>query len=191
MKQPIVGLIAKSLACTGLTALSFFAVAGVADAFDFTFSINNTKGNVAGTVQGRIFGLAYNGPSIASRVLIDTFPSELNSIAGSTPINVMLWDQQYENSFTTINGQVVSGNFWAQQSINGFAPGFQLYINGQSCNNCNFVNLDGTDNFYVWGDNGLAAANISAVPEPLTILGSIAATGFVAAFNRIKSKKED
>ena len=30
-----------------------------------------------------------------------------------------------------------------------------------------------------------------AVPEPLTILGSITATGFVAAFNRIKNKKEE
>jgi hypothetical protein len=30
----------------------------------------------------------------------------------------------------------------------------------------------------------------SAVPEPLTILGSIAATGFITAFNRIKNKKK-
>ena len=34
-------------------------------------------------------------------------------------------------------------------------------------------------------------SHIINVPEPLTILGSIAATGFMAAFNRIKSKKEE
>jgi len=32
---------------------------------------------------------------------------------------------------------------------------------------------------------------LAPVPEPLTILGSIAATGFLAAFNRIKSKKKE
>jgi hypothetical protein len=37
--------------------------------------------------------------------------------------------------------------------------------------------------------DGLTYATATAVPEPLTILGSIAATGFVAAFNRIKNKK--
>jgi hypothetical protein len=34
-------------------------------------------------------------------------------------------------------------------------------------------------------------ATATAVPEPLTILGSITATGFVAAFNRIKNKKKE
>jgi hypothetical protein len=34
-------------------------------------------------------------------------------------------------------------------------------------------------------------ATATAVPEPLTILGSITATGFVAAFNRIRNKKEE
>jgi len=36
-----------------------------------------------------------------------------------------------------------------------------------------------------------AKATATAVPEPLTILGSITATGFLAAFNRIKNKKEE
>lgn len=34
-------------------------------------------------------------------------------------------------------------------------------------------------------------ATATAVPEPLTILGSITATGFLAAFNRIRNKKEE
>ena len=39
--------------------------------------------------------------------------------------------------------------------------------------------------------NTVTYATATAVPEPLTILGSITATGFLAAFNRIRNKKEE
>jgi hypothetical protein len=48
-----------------------------------------------------------------------------------------------------------------------------------------------TSSFVVPVDTTITYATATAVPEPLTILGSIAATAFVAAFNRIKNKKEE
>ena len=39
--------------------------------------------------------------------------------------------------------------------------------------------------------NTATYATATAVPEPLTILGSITATSFLAAFNRIKNKKKE
>jgi hypothetical protein len=39
--------------------------------------------------------------------------------------------------------------------------------------------------------NTATYATATAVPEPLTIMGSITATGFLAAFNRIRNKKEE
>jgi hypothetical protein len=134
----------------------------------FQYSITNTVGNVAGTVTGRILGLSDNSTGPASQVLIDIFPAGLDSIAGPTPIDATLWDQQFENLFTTVAGEVVSGGFWAQQTIAGYSQGFQLYINGDG-GPFNFVNLDGDDTRYVWGDDGFAPANIAAVPEPATL----------------------
>ena len=79
-------------------------------------------------------------------------------------------DQQYQNSFTTVNGVVTGGGFWAQQSNGSFLQGFQLYINGDG-GPFNFVNLDGNDALFVWGNDGFAAANIQPLttPEPVTI----------------------
>jgi hypothetical protein len=51
--------------------------------------------------------------------------------------------------------------------------------------NCSIINQMPTDETYA-----TATVVSDAVPEPLTILGSITATGFMAAFNRIKNKKK-
>jgi hypothetical protein len=73
------------------------------------------------------------------------------------------------------------------------------YYNGQYGQLLDYVNI----NYCGMGTNCIipnatpisetyatATVVLDAVPEPLTILGSIAATGFMAAFNRIKNKKE-
>ena len=139
--------------------------------FEYSITNNNLFGNVDGTVTGKIFGLNDNSTGAATSVTIETFPAGLDSIFGPGPIDATLWDQQYQNSFTVVAGQVTAGGFWAQQTVGLFSLGAQLYINGD-VGHFNFVNLDGDDTRYLWGDNGFEAANITAassVPEPGTI----------------------
>ena len=160
--------------------------------FQFSFTNNPSLGGVPGTVTGRILGLAEDGTGPASQVLIDSFPAGLNSIAGPTPIDATLWDGQDQNSFTTVAGQIVGGGFVARQTVNLNNQGFQLYINGSPYN---FLNLDGIDALYVYGDDGFAAANItrlsdvaSEVPEPATL--SLLGVGLAgAAVRRYRKRK--
>ncbi|MBX9583828.1 MAG: PEP-CTERM sorting domain-containing protein [Gemmataceae bacterium] len=160
---------------------ALLAPAAASASLIFTFRIDNAIGTVPGSVYGRIVGLDDNSTGPAAHVYIDSFPAGLDNIAGPPPIDATLWDQQYQNSFTVSGGVVTGGGFWAQQTVGGFAQGFQLYINGDG-GPFNFVNLDGDDTRYVWGDNGLAAANITpagpaAVPEPASL--ALAGTGLV------------
>ncbi len=177
--------IIASLAALG--ALSTMLIAAPAQASpDFTFSVTNTIGTVAGTFTGRILGLTDNATSSATQVFIDTFPAGLDSLEAA-PVEATLWDQQYENSFTVSGGQIVDGGFWAQQTINALPYGYQLYLNGAIGNGFNFLNLDGDDTRYVWGDNGFAAANFAPlgaqdVPEPGTFAlfgAGLAASGLL------------
>jgi hypothetical protein len=169
------------LGALALALLAATAAQTQASLLNFDFSITNTIGDVSGTVTGEILGLSDNSTGPAAEVLIDTFPAGLNNIAGPTPINATLWTSQDQNSFTVSAGQVIAGGFWAENGIFGNGNFFQLYINGDG-GPYNFVNLDGNDGLYVWGDDGFAAANIvpagSVTPEPatLTLLG----TGFFA-----------
>jgi hypothetical protein len=162
-----------------LVILAMILTALPAAADNFSFSITNTIGTVGGTVTGEILGLTNGGFSSATSVLIETFPAGLNSIYGPGPIDATLWDQQSQNSFDEEGGVVVGGGFWAQQPLGTFPAGAQLYINGDFQNGFNFVNLDGNDQLFVWGDPGLGQANIQAesdtsVPEPgsLMLLGT-------------------
>ncbi len=180
-----------SLAAALTTALLLGVSVPAQAATIFQFSFINTIGTVPGTVTGRILGLADDGIGPASQVLIDSFPVGLNNIAGPAPIDAMFWDQQGQNSFTTVAGQVVGGGFWATQTVNLFPAGFQLYINGTP-SGFNFLNLDGDDALYVWGDSGFAAANIipvaSAVSEPATLLLLGTGLGAVAARRRMTKR---
>jgi hypothetical protein len=161
-------------AVLALLASSLVVANPSARADNFTFSIVNTIGTVSGTASGEILGLPNNGTGAATSVLIQNLPPGMDGIQ-SLPIDATLWNQQYQNSFTVLNGNVIGGGFWAQQTVNGFSQGEQLYINGDG-GPFNFVNIDGTDTHYVWGNNGFAAANIQpqvTTPEPasLTLLG--------------------
>lgn len=179
----------KSMRLILALAISGIALSSVsAKADDFSFSFTNTVWYaVPGTVTGEILGLTNNATGPAAEVLITSFPSGLNSVLGSGPINAMLWDQQYQNSFTESGGQVTAGGFWANDTINGWSQGAQLYINGDG-GPYNFLNLDGTDALYVWGDNGLAAANIKPLgtptPEPSSFLLALGFAGVLGAFRR-------
>lgn len=148
-----------------VSLLATMLCAPLARADDFTFSFTNTtQGNVSGTVTGKILGLTNNSTGPAAQVIITSFPAGLNSVLGSAPITATSWDQQYQNSFTETNGVVTGGGFWAEDTIGGNPVGAQLYINGES--NYNFLNLDGADALYVYGANGLAAANITPLASP-------------------------
>ena len=146
-----------------VAAIALFAASAASSqaTLVFNFSFSNTIGNVNGTVTGRILGLSDNSTGAASQVLIDTFPVGLVNVAGAPPINPMFWDQQYQNSFTTVGGQVVSGSFHAQQTIGTFSQGYQLYIGAGPTN---FLNLDGVDRSYVWNQDGfdISTKKISA-----------------------------
>ncbi len=145
-----------------------------AGGLNFDFSITNTQGNVSGTVTGEIIGLADNATSAAAEVIILSFPSGRDSLY-SPPIDATTWTHQIDNSFTVENGQVVAADFYAFQGTGTF-----LYINGDGDEDFNFASLNASGNLYVYGDKGLAAANIvptaAAVPEPSSLaLAGIAA----------------
>jgi hypothetical protein len=160
----------KSVTLIFALAISGIALSSTsAKADDFSFSFTNTVWyGVPGTVTGEILGLTNNATGPATEVLITSFPAGLDTIVGSGPINAMLWNYQEENSFTVSGGEVTAGGFWAQQEVNGFPKGLQLFINGGTgtFNYINYLNLDGTDTHEVWGNNGLAAANIASRHRP-------------------------
>ena len=107
----------------------------------------------------------------------------MNSL-NSPPIDATLWDQQNQNSFVVSNGQIVDGGFWAAQTINGFFAGFQLFLNATAAlQPYNYLNLDGVNSAYIWGDNGLAAAHFtpaSSVPEPSALVSAVLGTACIA-----------
>jgi hypothetical protein len=162
---------------------------------NFTFSvtgIDNGGGSIiGGTFTGEVFGLTVNSTSSASSVVIQSIPAGMNNLV-SPPINATLWGTQEYNSFTVSGGQIVGGGFWAEQTINGNSQGYQLYLNAPPSVGNNFLNLDGTDSTYVWGADGLAAANfvpaVSSVPEPaslgLAITGALCVGGATWHRNR-------
>jgi hypothetical protein len=176
----------STLIATGAALCALGSAPVKAAQLNFDFSVTNTIGDVSGTFSGEIFGLTNNATSSATSVLVTSFPAGLDSLLPA-PVNATSWDQQVQNSFTVTNGQITGGGFWAQQTINGFPQGYQLYLNGDG-GPFNFLNLDGTDTHYVWGNDGLAAANFTpaVVPEFSSLLGlsGFIATGGLALIRR-------
>lgn len=179
----------------GVAALALTLASGVARA-DGIFSFSNDPsgpGNVAGTVTGRILGLSANGTSAATSIFIDSFPAGLVLFGTYTsPFDVLAWTGGTigENSFTTVNGQIVGGSFsiFGSNGIND-----QLYINSQcACTSfglgtgTNFFDIGSNDTRYVWNDNGIGSTGVtfgplpSAAPEPSTITLLLAGLGFMA-----------
>ena len=175
------------LAAVVLLFMTTFQAAN-AVALTFQFSVTNTIGTVPGTFTGEIFGLVDNATSSATSVLIETFPAGLNSLEAA-PIDATLWDQQNQNGFTVVSGQITAGGFWAARTIGGYPSGYQLLLNGDG-GPYNFLNLDGVDRLFVYGDNGFAAANFTrvnatAAPEPASLaLAGLGAVALMAAAGR-------
>ncbi len=173
-------MVRVSLALLVLILCGGSATAG---SLNFDFSVTNTIGTVSGTFAGEVIGLTDNSISSASSVLIESFPAAMNSL-DSPPIDATLWDQQYQNSFEVVNGQIVDGGFWAAQTVNGFFGGFQLFLNATAAlQPFNYLDLDGVNAAYIWGDDGLAAAHFtlaSSVPEPASLVSALLGAVFVA-----------
>jgi hypothetical protein len=151
-----------------------------ATTLNFQFSFSTTKvcgycGEISGTVTGRIIGLADNNTGPASQVLIDGFPTGLNSIYGSGPIDATLWANQIANSFTTSGGNVVDGQFLANIPGHlGYYAELDLNYGG---NHDNFLSLNGYNSLDVWDQGGLPGLHLTSLATPLPAALPLFASG--------------
>ncbi len=95
-----------------LSAAIALACANSAFALNFNFSFANVEGAQNGILTGTIYGLNDNSTGAASKLTIDSFPSGVGSLDYGN--EVTLWNGQYLNNFTVLNGEIVAGSFVAQ-----------------------------------------------------------------------------
>ncbi|PZV25430.1 MAG: hypothetical protein DCF12_14915 [Snowella sp.] len=170
--------------------------------------------SVAGATLASAIGIA--SPAGAFNFVYDNVTYDVNTYTGSfndlqstlTSPNNALWgkdstfavglaevvkgDLGYPNSYDNGTTYLEFGPYFAyESSLINIPGGTSNYIYGATfCNNCGGGGAAALTPS-VPPDATITYATATAVPEPLTILGSITATGFVAAFNRIRNKKEE
>lgn len=86
-------------------------------ALDFSFSFENTNGNVPGTVEGIIGGLNDNSTGAATSLELTSFPAGLGSPSDGT--DVLAWGSITVNQFSVTNGLITAANFVAYGSNSG------------------------------------------------------------------------
>ena len=171
-----------ALSFAGVTLASAIGIASPAGAFNFTY--NNATYDV-NTYTG-----SFND-------LQSTLTAPNNALWGNPSLAVGLaevvkGDLGYPNSFDIGSRYLEFGPYFAYElSLVNIPGGTSNYTYGATfCNNCS--GLGGTVlTPSAPADLTQTFATATAVPEPLTILGSITATSFLAAFNRIKNKKKE
>ena len=163
-----------------------------------------------------IFALSFTGATLASAIGIASPAGAFNFVYDNVTYDV----NTYTGSFNDLQSTLTAPNnaLWGNQSLaQGLAEvvkgdlGYPNTVDPSVAFGPYFAfasNLPGGIPNYIYGfpflkqsgaaleqitppDLSITYATATAVPEPLTILGSIAATGFVASFNRIKNKKEE
>lgn len=169
-----------ALSFAGVTLASAIGIASPAGAFNFvydnvTYDVNTYTGSF-NDLQSTL-----TAPDNALWGKDFTFAAGL--------AEVVKGDLGYPNSFDIGSRYLEFGPYFAYELSLVNVP--SIYIYGATfCNNCE--SLGGiVGRASAPADFTRTFATATAVPEPLTILGSIAATGFLAAFNRIKNKKEE
>ena len=158
-----------ALSVAGATLASAIGIAPSAGAFNFTY--NNATYDV------------------------NTYTGSFNDLRSTlTASNNALWGSP---SLAYDLAGVVKGDLGYPNLYGGpyFVYGFPLFSgNPNVVESFYYFNFSGPVTYFTSSDTDDATATYAtatAVPEPLTILGSITATGFLAAFNRIKNKKEE
>lgn len=153
-----------------------------AHAHDYYFSFNSSgpaeyPGNpvIAGTVSGKIVGLADEGTSTPAHVYIDNYPLGLNLPITNhfdlMPLMAYAADSAYEQ-FTVTNGAITGGGYVAIGAFTtSLGTGYlRFYIDFFGRNDLeNGLSANDTGNGY-----GLAGVTFTDVPEPasLTLFGA-------------------
>ena len=122
----------RAVALSLAFSISAFTGATSAKADSFTFSFTNVVGTVNGTVTGEIIGLTNNATGSAAEILITSFPSGLNSIFGSGPINATSWNAASgELIYRDRSGVITAARLLVCTNSRWFRPRApQLFING-------------------------------------------------------------
>jgi hypothetical protein len=163
-----------ALSFAGATLASAIAFAGPAGAFNFVYD------NVTYDVN------TYTG---SFNDLQSTLTSSDNALWGNPSLaeglaGVVKGDLGYPNGIG-----LLMGPYFASSIV--YFPNDSLVYGSVFCGKGCFIGSGSTLSVPFLGELQQTYATATAVPEPLTIFGSITATGFLAAFNRIKNKKKE
>ena len=167
-------------------------VASPANAIVFNFSFDNEEGAVNGTVEGTIELPDGDGTFSATSISITSAPSGLGY---TLPVNPLLLDLQFNNSFTVSGGSITSSNYAAQTNSSslftlgtGVGLGSQFSSNGTNASGSGVADLDSSTLVY--------SSAPTAVPfdtpggQAIATFGSLFALGLMRkAKKRLVAKK--
>lgn len=176
-------LIAKTLVLTGISALSLLIVTPAQAAF-FKYNIMGTFNDGANISGSFDFDSALTGASAFQNIQLTTsngiIPGQTHNVYNNyttSPDQIVFFSNSaanYELSLQFLNASWISspstfGNLGSYENLTGGTPATQRFITG--------------------------TVTSQAVPEPLTILGSVIALGFGSTLKRklaqSKTKKKD